>query len=263
MIEFKTLEPDDIEVRVQQVTEKGCSLLLYKDARTDARILDEAVGNENWDCDYSEVHGMLFCTVGIRCELPSGETSWVYKSDTGSPSNMEPEKGYSSDCFKRACTKWGIGRELYTAPFIWVDKGMLQKHEYNQKRGKWTCNDKFHVSRIKVDDGRITDLAIANQHDFTVYQMRSATKKRANGGNGTAKAKTAPQNGSTGRYDGIRALKAEAMGLGIKEDGIESGIATIIQDKPKKDMTDDEIKAVERYLRGLIEDKRELEGGAA
>lgn len=32
MIEFRNLEADDIEVRVQQVTDKGASLLLYKTA---------------------------------------------------------------------------------------------------------------------------------------------------------------------------------------------------------------------------------------
>lgn len=171
MIVFKTLEPDDIEVRVQQVTEKGCSLLLYKNARVDMRLLDEAVGNENWEDDYESVGGMLFCAVSIRCELPSGEVTWVTKKDTGSPSNLEPEKGHASDAFKRACFKWGIGRELYTAPFIWVDKGILQRH-FKDDRGKWQCRDRFRVKSVTVEDGKIADLAIETQHGLIAYQMR-------------------------------------------------------------------------------------------
>lgn len=108
MINFRNLEADDIEVRVQQVTEKGVSLLLFKDARCDMRILDKTVGHENWDCEYQKIGDGLFCTVGIRCLLESGETSWVYKQDIGTKSNMEPEKGEASDAFKRACFKWGM-----------------------------------------------------------------------------------------------------------------------------------------------------------
>lgn len=257
MIEFKSLEPDDIEVRVQQVTDKGASLLLYKTARCDMKMLDDAVGQENWDCEYSEVRGYLFCTVGIRCVLPSGETSWVYKSDTGTPSNMEPEKGHASDAFKRACTKWGIGRELYTAPFIWVDKGQLQKHY--ESNGKWKCNDRFRVQRVKVEDGRITDLAIANQFDFLVYQMHSKAPNTPKQDKGSKQVKTAPQNGSE-RFKRIRELKAEAIKLGIKEEGIESWFEVTFKGKPKKDLNDNEIKLTEAYLAGLIRDKEALGG---
>lgn len=259
MIVFKTLEPDDIEVRVQQVTEKGCSLLLYKTARCDMRLLDEAVGGENWDCEYSEVRGMLFCTVGIRCELPSGETSWVYKSDTGTPSNMEPEKGYSSDAFKRACTKWGIGRELYTAPFIWIPSGSLQKH-FKDDRGKWVCRDSFAVKKVEIVDGKIMDLEITNQHGFMVYQMRCKAPYGASAANVSTDVETAPQGGSQ-RFQRIRELKAEAMELGIKEEGIESWIQTTFKGKPKKALNDNEIKMTEAYLVGMIRDKRELANG--
>lgn len=172
MIEFRKLEPQDIEVRVQQVNDKGCSLLLYKTARTDAAILDETVGKENWDCEHVEVCGMLFCNVGIRCMLESGETSWVYKQDTGTKSIMEPEKGWASDAFKRACTRWGIGRELYTAPFIWIPAESLQKHFQSQSNGKWVCRDRFYVKRISYDETRISELEISNQHGFVVFRMR-------------------------------------------------------------------------------------------
>lgn len=173
MIEFRKLEPQDIEVRVQQVNEKGCSLLLYKTARCDMRILDEAVGAENWDCSYEEIGGKLFCTVGIRCgEDGSTFGSWVYKQDVGTESDMEAAKGEASDAFKRACVKWGIGRELYTAPFVWVQAGQLQTLAQDQRSGKWRVRDRFKVSRIEYDEDRISGLEISNQHDFVVYRMK-------------------------------------------------------------------------------------------
>lgn len=258
MIEFKTLQADDIEVRVQQVTEKGCSLLLYKDARCDMRMLDEAVGNENWDCEYQSINGNLFCTVGIRCELPNGETSWVYKQDVGTKSNMEPDKGEASDAFKRACFKWGIGRELYTAPFVWVPRESLQKH--HQDNGRWKCNDRFKVRSVKVEGGRIADLEIENQHGLLVYQMRSKGGKPANVEKGAAKDCNGAQRATEGRFARIRELKAEAMSLGISEDGIESWISTTFKGKPKKELDGNEIKMTEAYLVGVIRDKKALNG---
>lgn len=47
MLEFRLLKADEIEARVATCTEKGVSLLLYKDARCDMNILDETVGPLN------------------------------------------------------------------------------------------------------------------------------------------------------------------------------------------------------------------------
>lgn len=254
MINFRNLEADDIEVRVQQVTDKGCSLLLYKTARCDMRILDETVGQENWDCEYTSVNGYLFCTVGILCEQANGNVTWVYKSDTGTQSNMEPEKGHASDAFKRACTRWGIGRELYTAPFIWVPSESLQKH--HERNGRWQCWDKFHVKSVEIKDGSITDLSIANQFDLIVYQMHHKAPNTPKGNDHTVEDKTAPQRASEGRYERIRGLKAEAISLGISVEGIDKWIDSTFKGKPKKDLSDNEIKMAEAYLIGIIKDKR-------
>lgn len=258
MIEFRNLEADDIEVRVQQVTDKGASLLLYKTARCDMRILDETVGQENWDCEYLSVNGYLFCSVGILCQQANGNVAWIYKQDTGTQSNMEPEKGHASDAFKRACTRWGIGRELYTSPFIWVPKESLQKHF--EQNGRWRCGDRFKVRSVEVKNGCITDLEIENQHGFTVYQMHHKAQNAPTSDNYRNETKTAPQKATEGRYNKIRELKAEAISVGIKEEGIESGIRGIIKGKPKKEMTDFDIKAVEAYLKSIIADKRSLDG---
>lgn len=162
-MKFRRLFPDEIEVRVQRVTEKGAQLLLYKDARCDMRILDETVGSENWQREHYECKGNLFCRVGINAQFenPAAAQEWIWKSDCGAESNTEKEKGEASDSFKRACVNWGIGRELYTSPFIWIK----QDGSYDFKR------DRFTVSEIKYNNDRISRLVL----DVTVnYQTKPA-----------------------------------------------------------------------------------------
>lgn len=146
--EFRTLRADEIECRVGAVTDKGVSLLMYKDARVDMRLLDEVVGAENWQRKHELIDGQLFCTVSIRNE--KGE--WVGKQDVGTESNTEKEKGRASDAFKRACFNWGVGRELYSCPFVWVN---LNPNEWKANAyGKSQPRVKFHVSDIAYDDNR-------------------------------------------------------------------------------------------------------------
>ena len=108
-MKFRDLTPEDIDVRVQSVKEKGLVLLLYKNARVDMNILDETVGAENWQREHYECKGNLFCRVGIRtCLKDNAEVAeWVYKSDCGTESNTDAQKGEASDSFKRACFNWG------------------------------------------------------------------------------------------------------------------------------------------------------------
>ena len=155
MKEFRKLRADEIECRVSTINEKGLTLLLYKDARVDMNMLDEVVGPENWSCHYEDHKGTLFCSVGIKV---GGE--WVWKEDAGAPSNMESQKGEASDAFKRACFRWGIGRELYTAPFVWVPAG---NYKAEQKGNKWTTYDRFEVTDIGYDESGICRLKIVNQ----------------------------------------------------------------------------------------------------
>jgi len=165
---FRTLRANEIDVRVAKIKEKGLSLLLYKDARVDMNILDETVGSENWQRRHYECKGNLFCSVGIR----NDKNEWIWKDDAGAESYAEKEKGEASDSFKRACVNWGIGRELYTAPFIWVpaDKATIETY-----KGKLICHDKFWVGKIIIDDAtrQITALAIDNKkcHAF-VWQAK-------------------------------------------------------------------------------------------
>lgn len=166
MIEFRDLTAEDCEVRVAQVTPSGVSLLIYKNSRVDMNILDETVGAENWQREHYDCKGNLYCRVGINTNFKNSELPdrWVWKSDCGAETKAEKEKGESSDSFKRACFNWGIGRELYTAPFIWVEAKDVKLEEYTQSGKKaYRCKDKFSVKALKIENKRITGLGIKNQ----------------------------------------------------------------------------------------------------
>lgn len=172
-MKFRTLRADEIECRVATASKQsGASLLLYKDARADMIILDETVGAENWTRRHTRDNAN--CIVSIWDEKKS---QWIEKEDTGTESNTEKEKGLASDSFKRACVNWGIGRELYTAPFVWVN---ADKINWYSKNGKDYPKDRFKVKEIEYDESRnICRLVIVNQNGIVVYQMGAASAAAA------------------------------------------------------------------------------------
>lgn len=139
---FRLLRADEIECRVSRITENGVVLLLYKTARTDADLLDETFGPMEWENDFKLVDGVLYGGIGIRY-AQMDEVVW--KWDAGTESNTEAEKGRASDAFKRAGFKWGLGRELYSAPRMFVPAARC-----NITNGK--CYDKFEVAEIAYDE---------------------------------------------------------------------------------------------------------------
>jgi len=155
---MRNLKADEIEVRILEVNQYGCSLFLYKDARCDQRILDEAFGAMNWQRTHEQVYNNLYCTVSI---WDNDKKVWVYKQDAGTQSSLESGKGHASDSFKRACVNWGIGRELYTAPFIWVALSKGERTEY--EKGKFYCSTKFSVREIGYKDKVIVKLTIQDE----------------------------------------------------------------------------------------------------
>lgn len=161
MCMFRDLRADEIEVRVAQANEYGVSLLLYKDARVDMAILDETVGQDNWQNRFYEHKGILFCSLGINTfyNAPGIEDRWIWKDDAGTESNTEAEKGNASDARKRAGFAWGIGRELYTSPVIKVRSDGCNLKQYS---GKWKCYDTFEVEAIRIEKKRIVGIAIRN-----------------------------------------------------------------------------------------------------
>lgn len=143
-MEFRLLKASEIEARVQTVKKNGCSILIYKDARVDMNILDETVGAMNWKREHTRDNAN--CIVSIWCKE---KNQWVSKEDTGTESQTEKEKGQASDSFKRACFNWGIGRELYTAPFVWINlaESEVIESEY-QGKNKYSVKTRFEVSEI-------------------------------------------------------------------------------------------------------------------
>lgn len=156
---FRDLQAEEIECRIALVKNNGLSLLLYKDARCDMKILDETVGAENWQRDHKECKGNLFCGVSI---INEDNEQWITKWDCGTESYSDKKKGEASDSFKRACFNWGIGRELYTSPFIWI-KSSLCTITQDKKTEKFSSKDKFRVSYIEIKDKIITKLKILNE----------------------------------------------------------------------------------------------------
>lgn len=166
MNSFRLLNADEIECRISQISDKGLSLLLYKTARTDANLLDEKYGAFSWQNDFKVVDGVLYGGIGILA-CAEGEGGWVWKWDAGTESNTEAEKGRASDAFKRAGFKWGIGRELYTAPRIWIP---ADKCNIKDRR----CYDTFTVEKIVYNDKQeISGLSIlCNGQRVFVWQRK-------------------------------------------------------------------------------------------
>lgn len=170
-MEFRKLKASEIDVRVGGVYDKGITLLLYKDARCDMAILDETVGAQGWQRDHKEIKGTVYCGIGLLNNAWGGGplVGWIWKWDAGSESNTEAEKGAASDSFKRACVNWGIGRELYTAPFIWINcKTQTKPNGYGYELVDRKDGQGFKVSAIEYDGGAISYLEI-EKDGKTVY----------------------------------------------------------------------------------------------
>lgn len=177
-MEFRLLRADEIDVRVSQLSAKGAGLLLYKDARCDMNILDEAFGIFGWQREHTLINGNLFCTVSVR-DPETGE--WISKQDVGTESYTEKEKGQASDSFKRACFNLGIGRELYTAPFIWwsaADMNLLNKND------RFTTFDRFRVESIEYAERKIVSVTITNTKKkiTKTFESDAAAYAETNGG---------------------------------------------------------------------------------
>ena len=160
-MEFRKLRAEEIECRIGSVHARGFTLLLYKDARVDMTILDETVGPTHWQRDHKEIKGVVYCGVGIQAvpEEYEGSYEWVWKWDAGAESYTEKEKGEASDSFKRACVNWGIGRELYTAPFISIN-AKTEQDGRGYKLVRKSDGYGYKVAAIEYEGDRIAYLEI-------------------------------------------------------------------------------------------------------
>lgn len=165
-MQFRKLRADEIEARIATVTDKGCQILLYKNARCDMNILDETVGPFNWQRDHKELKGNMYAGISIFDEEKG---IWVTKWDCGTESYTEAEKGEASDSFKRAGFNWGIGRELYTSPFVWFKANQLKTLALDQKTGKWKCSDSFSVEAVEYMDNKMSYLKVVNNKTKEIF----------------------------------------------------------------------------------------------
>lgn len=166
------LQANEISCRVQQISEKGLSLLLYVTSRDGQKRLDEKFGELGWQDRYEVIDGDLYCIISV---WDSEKKMWISKEDVGTASYTAKEKGRASDAFKRACVKHGIGRELYTAPYIWIPSNYCNiKTDSN---GKTSTRDKFFVNRIAyTSDRKIDELEIVNQNMDVVFKQYPSQK---------------------------------------------------------------------------------------
>ena len=192
-MEFRNIRADEIDVRVGTVTEKGYTLLLYKNARVDMAMLDETVGEYNWQRDHKEVKGNLYCGISIW-DAEKGQ--WVTKWDCGVESFSEKEKGEASDSFKRAGFNWGIGRELYTAPFIWISCACPDK---KIPGGEQKRINRMRVNYIEVENKKITALQIVDgQEKASVYEFGKIPSENKSAETKAQKEATRPGFNHTG-----------------------------------------------------------------
>lgn len=214
---FRYLHADEIDCRVATAnSQSGVSLLLYKDARADMIILDETVGAENWQRRHTKDNAN--CVVSI---WDPTKAQWIEKEDTGTESNTEKEKGLASDSFKRACVNWGIGRELYSAPFIWIS---ADKVEWKEKSGKAYPVSRFKVSAIGYDDkGRINVLEIKNDKGTVVYKLGQQSEKPAKAQKITAAVKKAIEELVSATSTDLSKLLAHYQASELKELTAEQG----------------------------------------
>lgn len=173
---MRLLKASEIEAKIKQVSEKGVVILLYKTARTDMDILDEEFGPMNWQSEYREIKENMYAGIGVK-NTETGE--WVWKWDCGIESRADGDgnekKGEASDAFKRAGFKWGIGRELYTAPFIFIPADAVELKK--TQKGGLACYEKFDVKSITYDEKtrEIKKVTITNSKGRVVWSNDHST----------------------------------------------------------------------------------------
>ena len=208
---IRLLKAEEIECRAAIVKETGLCLLLYKDARVDQRILDETFGAFGWQRSHQCIDGNLYCTVSV---YDKSTGLWISKQDVGAIGYAEKEKSQASDSFKRACFNWGIGRELYTAPFIWVTAEMATIRR-DKNKDRLHCNDHFSVQSIGYNENReIHALTVVNDSNGrVVYETRPAAKKRG--------AKASGEENAPGiSSEQMESLEKELRRTGVEMDAV-------------------------------------------
>lgn len=251
-MDIRLLRHDEIECRVQQVKEKGCILLLYKDARADMRVLDETFGIMGWERKHEIVNGNLFCTVSC---YDKENNRWVSKQDVGTESNTEKEKGQASDAFKRACFNWGIGRELYSSPFIWITLFPDEIKSTGNNKFSLNFGVEFLVKEIHCNQNREIDkLIIVDKKgkERFVFGSKQQIETPQNSAQNTNKENQT--NIQTIEEKHRKALYASYKNKNISDETFKAAMKSITKKEATKDLTMAEFKVLMTYIENYKED---------
>jgi len=237
-LKFRTLKASEIETRVQQVKEKGCILLLYKDSRADMKILDETVGVLGWQRRHTRDNKN--CIVSI---WDDSKEQWIEKEDTGTESNTEQAKGLASDSFKRSCVNLGIGRELYSSPFIWINLNSSEVKK-NGTRYQLGFGVEFKIKEIGYNDDReISKLIIVDKNNKIRFKLEEETKSTP-----TKKTDTKPFDKSQNPTKAqIEELKKLAESKNISEDRMKDKYSQYIYTTPLMTIYNKALKEVKAF----------------
>lgn len=242
--EIRLLGADEIECRIGTIGEKGLSLLLYKNARADMKVLDETFGPMGWKRTHQNINGSLYCTVEV---WDNEKSQWISKQDVGTESYTEKEKGQASDSFKRVCVNWGIGRELYTAPFIWIP---ASKASIKEKNGKYVCYDRFRVSSIEYNEQReVSGLSITDGEGREVYAFRYT----AGGKGGAPEKKAAPGRRAGTAGKNITAAQMKQMERELVRTGVD--LSSVLERYHLQDAGEITADIYESAMKGLMKTK--------
>ena len=229
MIKFRNIEADEIDLRVGSTNKDntGFTLLLYKDARVDANILDETVGAENWQCKYYQVKNTMVCSVGININYAdkNKDPLWIWKDDGGDDDyQAEKVKAELSDSFKRACFRWNIGRKnLYSSPFIWINVDSNNNKSCHYEVKHIAYNDKDEVKELVIINSKTKEQVFA-------YGVSNAKKE-------PTPNKNAKPNPTQINIDNTYLVELEKLGITLNQ----------IADYLKKDvneLTNEEVRAI-------------------
>ena len=168
------MKGNDIQVMVKMVSKNKSALcLLYKDARYDQDILDKKYGQMNWQNEYRMVGEILVCAISV---WDKDKECWVRKENVGNETQVGEDKGYASDAFKRAATNWGIGRELYRAPDVWIklDDNEIGSYQSGQGKEILYSKQKFYVQNITFRNGVVNHLIITDSKGDIRFKWNDA-----------------------------------------------------------------------------------------
>lgn len=154
MKKIRTLNPEEIELRVSHVKDGVANHLLFIGSRAATNLLDETYGMGNWNLEYKEVNNTIYGRLSIWDEEHG---RYVYREDTGEEANISKDKSLASDILKRLIVRFGVS-ELYTAPRIQIS---------DDGHG----NSGYKVSEISYNENRqITHLVIVNRFNKEAFR---------------------------------------------------------------------------------------------